>query len=128
LSNLSISSYWIFLFLLIGTFPYKTRNFICQQNKDENHDDKEQDFVQAESVKHEESTQGKSQNNLMSSFAEKALSVAGPVVPTKGDGEVDQERSVNVTVVFFLCHYIFSLFSVNALIMLTFLQVGLLQF
>ncbi|XP_025804077.1 uncharacterized protein LOC112883072 isoform X2 [Panicum hallii] len=67
-----------------------------QQNKDENHDDKEQDFVQAESVKHEESTQGKSQNNLMSSFAEKALSVAGPVVPTKGDGEVDQERLVAV--------------------------------
>ncbi|RLM84582.1 uncharacterized protein C2845_PM04G12330 [Panicum miliaceum] len=67
-----------------------------QQNKDENHDDKEQDFVQAESVKHEETIQGKSQNNLMSSFAEKALSVAGPVVPTKGDGEVDQERLVAV--------------------------------
>jgi len=102
-----------------------------QQNKDENHDNKDenqQDFVQAESVKHEETTQGKSQNNFMSSFAEKALSVAAPVVPTKGDGEVDHERSVSVTVVFFLCHYIFSLFSVNVHIMLTFWQAGLLQF
>ena len=119
------------LFLLIGIHPYKTRIFICQQNKDENHDNKDenqQDFVQAESVKHEETTQGKSQNNFMSSFAEKALSVAAPVVPTKGDGEVDHERSVSVTVVFFLCHYIFSLFSVNVHIMLTFWQAGLLQF
>lgn len=32
----------------------------------------------------------------MSSFAEKAMSVAGPVVPTKGDGEVDHERLVAV--------------------------------
>jgi hypothetical protein len=38
--------------------------------------------------------QEKSQNNLVSSFAEKAMSVAAPVVPTKGDGEVDHDRSV----------------------------------
>ncbi|PKA47065.1 Embryogenesis-associated protein EMB8 [Apostasia shenzhenica] len=34
------------------------------------------------------------QNNLVSSIAEKAMSVAGPIVPTKDDGEVDQERLV----------------------------------
>ncbi|XP_059634677.1 uncharacterized protein LOC132277006 isoform X2 [Cornus florida] len=36
----------------------------------------------------------KSQNNLVTSLAEKAMSVAGPVVPTTEDGEVDQERLV----------------------------------
>ncbi|XP_047052617.1 uncharacterized protein LOC124658291 [Lolium rigidum] len=40
--------------------------------------------------------QEKSQNNLVSSFAEKAMSVAAPVVPTKGDGEVDHDRLVAV--------------------------------
>lgn len=34
----------------------------------------------------------KSQNNMVTSLAEKAMSVAGPVVPTKEDGEVDQDR------------------------------------
>jgi len=63
-----------------------------QQNKDENG----KDFVEIESAKHEETAQEKSQNSLMSSFAEKAMSVAGPVVPTKGDGEVDHERLVAV--------------------------------
>ncbi|CAL5088180.1 unnamed protein product [Urochloa decumbens] len=63
-----------------------------QQNKDENHDGKDE----IQNVKHEETTQEKGQNNLMKSFAEKALSVAGPVVPTKDDGEVDQERLVAV--------------------------------
>ncbi|EEF46214.1 conserved hypothetical protein [Ricinus communis] len=32
--------------------------------------------------------------NIAASLAEKAMSVAGPVVPTKEDGEVDQERLV----------------------------------
>ncbi|XP_057420340.1 uncharacterized protein LOC130714462 isoform X2 [Lotus japonicus] len=36
----------------------------------------------------------KNQNNLVTSLAEKAMSVASPVVPTKEDGEVDQERMV----------------------------------
>ncbi|CAN0839395.1 hypothetical protein LINGRAHAP2_LOCUS2563 [Linum grandiflorum] len=36
------------------------------------------------------------QNNAVASFAEKAMSVAGPVVPTKGDGEVDQDRIVSM--------------------------------
>lgn len=33
------------------------------------------------------------QNNIITSLAERAMSVAGPVVPTKKDGGVDQERS-----------------------------------
>jgi hypothetical protein len=51
---------------------------------------------QKEVEEHEidEIEQEKSQNNLVSSFAEKAMSVAAPVVPTKGDGEVDHDRSV----------------------------------
>ncbi|KAL1371721.1 hypothetical protein AAHE18_01G153200 [Arachis hypogaea] len=36
----------------------------------------------------------KNQNNLVTSLAEKAMSVAAPVVPTKEGGEVDQERLV----------------------------------
>jgi hypothetical protein len=34
--------------------------------------------------------------NIVSSLAEKAMSVAAPVVPTKKDGEVDHERLVAV--------------------------------
>lgn len=45
-------------------------------------------------VKLEDAMQDKKQNNLVSSLAEKAMSVASPVVPTKSGGEVDQERYV----------------------------------
>ncbi|XP_037434505.1 uncharacterized protein LOC119301611 isoform X2 [Triticum dicoccoides] len=38
----------------------------------------------------------KSQNNLVRSFAEKAMSVAAPVVPKKGGGELDHDRLVAV--------------------------------
>ena len=102
-------------FFLSGHSFIKHSTFIFQKNKDENC----KDFVETESAKHEETAQEKSQNSLMSSFAEKAMSVAGPVVPTKGDGEVDHERSVNVTIVLFLCHYSFSffVFPVNIFIM-----------
>lgn len=34
----------------------------------------------------------KTENNLVASLAEKAMTVAGPVMPTKEDGGVDQER------------------------------------
>lgn len=34
----------------------------------------------------------KNQDNIVTSLAEKAMSVASPVVPTKEDGGVDQER------------------------------------
>lgn len=34
----------------------------------------------------------KSENNIVTSIAEKAMSIAGPVVPVKDDGEVDQDR------------------------------------
>ncbi|PON97046.1 CAAX amino terminal protease [Trema orientale] len=42
----------------------------------------------------EEALSEKHQNNIVTSLAEKAMSVASPVVPTKEDGEVDQERLV----------------------------------
>lgn len=45
-----------------------------------------------EQTKSEEATQEKNPITIVSSLAEKAMSVAGPVVPTKDDGEVDQER------------------------------------
>lgn len=42
----------------------------------------------------EDSVSAKSQNNIVTSLAEKAMSVAGPVVPMKEDGGLDQERSL----------------------------------
>lgn len=51
---------------------------------------------QKESLKLEEVVSEKNQNNIVTSLAEKAMSVAGPVVPTKDDGEVDQERLIHV--------------------------------
>ncbi|KAL7096157.1 hypothetical protein ACP275_10G065800 [Erythranthe tilingii] len=41
-------------------------------------------------------TSEKTENNIVTSLAEKAMSVASPVVPTKEDGEVDQERLVTM--------------------------------
>lgn len=63
-----------------------------QQNKAENGDS----TTASSQHKLDETAQEKSQNNLMSGFAEKAISVAAPVVPTKDDGEVDHERLVAV--------------------------------
>nr|XP_033517238.1 uncharacterized protein LOC104116322 isoform X5 [Nicotiana tomentosiformis] len=40
----------------------------------------------------DEESNDKSHNNIVTSLAEKAMSVAGPVVPMKKDGAVDQER------------------------------------
>ena len=57
---------------------------MSQQKEVEEHD----------SMDSPETEQEKSQNNLVNSFAEKAMSVAAPVVPTKGDGELDHDRSV----------------------------------
>ncbi|XP_043707068.1 uncharacterized protein LOC122656556 isoform X2 [Telopea speciosissima] len=42
----------------------------------------------------QEAISEKNHNNIVTSLAEKAMSVAGPVVPTKNDGEVDQDRLV----------------------------------
>lgn len=44
----------------------------------------------------QEEMQEKSQIGLVGSLAEKAMSVAGPVVPTKSDGGVDQDRLVAI--------------------------------
>ncbi|KAI9113775.1 hypothetical protein K1719_015026 [Acacia pycnantha] len=46
------------------------------------------------SDKLEEGVSENNHNSIVTSLAEKATSVAGPVVPTKDDGEVDQERLV----------------------------------
>ena len=55
---------------------------------------------QNEPDKLEEELSDKNQNKIVSSLAEKAMSVASPVVPTKEDGEVDQERSYCITCLF----------------------------
>ncbi|KAL5850755.1 hypothetical protein ACOSQ4_008768 [Xanthoceras sorbifolium] len=49
---------------------------------------------QKEFNKLEEAISDKNQSNIVTSLAEKAMSVAAPVVPTKEDGEVDEERLV----------------------------------
>ncbi|ERN05508.1 uncharacterized protein LOC18433688 [Amborella trichopoda] len=43
-----------------------------------------------------DSVEEKSKHSLVSSIAEKAMSIAAPVVPTKSDGGVDQERLVAI--------------------------------
>ncbi|XP_021894381.1 putative leucine-rich repeat-containing protein DDB_G0290503 [Carica papaya] len=55
---------------------------------------KEKGNLNKEPDKLEEVGSEKNPNNIVTSLAEKAMSVAGPVVPTKEDGEVDQERLV----------------------------------
>lgn len=40
----------------------------------------------------EENTSKSNDNNIVTSLAEKAMSVAAPVVPKKEDGAVDQDR------------------------------------
>ncbi|XVE70763.1 hypothetical protein DITRI_Ditri10aG0097200 [Diplodiscus trichospermus] len=57
---------------------------------------KEKSNQHKEPEKFEDAVADKHQNNIVTSLAEKALSVAGPVVPTKEDGELDQERLVAV--------------------------------
>lgn len=46
-----------------------------------------------EAEKLDEAASENNHNNIVTSLAEKAMSVASPVVPTKEDGGVDQERS-----------------------------------
>ncbi|KAF0913943.1 hypothetical protein E2562_025358 [Oryza meyeriana var. granulata] len=66
-----------------------------QQKKVEKHDNMDSTTT-SDQHRPDETAQEKSQNNLVTSLAEKAMSVASPVVPTKGDGEVDHERLVAV--------------------------------
>lgn len=53
----------------------------------------EKENCHEEPDKLEQEISEKSENNIVTSIAEKAMSVAGPVVPVKEDGEVDQDRS-----------------------------------
>lgn len=50
----------------------------------------------------DDASSGKDENNIVTSLAEKAMSVAGPVVPTKEDGEVDQERCFVIMFILYL--------------------------
>ncbi|XP_010261719.1 PREDICTED: uncharacterized protein LOC104600473 isoform X2 [Nelumbo nucifera] len=70
--------------------PYKSGNISEVSSRFPN----EKENHEAECGKFEETVPEKSQSNIVSSLAEKAMSVAAPVVPTKSDGEVDQERLV----------------------------------
>ena len=45
-----------------------------------------------ESHKLKEAVSEENHDSIVTSLAEKAMSVAAPVVPTKDDGEVDQDR------------------------------------
>ncbi|KAI8565318.1 hypothetical protein RHMOL_Rhmol03G0249700 [Rhododendron molle] len=54
----------------------------------------EKENCHEEPEKLEQEISEKSENNIVTSLAEKAMSVAGPVVPVKEDGEVDQDRLV----------------------------------
>ncbi|XP_074269263.1 uncharacterized protein LOC141592476 isoform X2 [Silene latifolia] len=56
----------------------------------------EETNMKKESRKLVETGDSKHQSNMVASLAEKAMSVAAPVVPTKEDGEVDHERIVNM--------------------------------
>ena len=56
---------------------------------------KEKGNQHKEPEKPDEAVADKHQICVVTSLAEKALSVAGPVVPTKEDGELDQERSLS---------------------------------
>ncbi|XP_073100853.1 uncharacterized protein [Elaeis guineensis] len=76
-----------------------------EQNKSHKYDEalespsalsNEKGFPHLEHAKLEEAVREKNQDTLVTSLAEKAMSVAGPVVPTRSDGEVDQERLVAI--------------------------------
>ncbi|KAK7347913.1 hypothetical protein VNO80_22455 [Phaseolus coccineus] len=77
--------------LLVQQKDFKQENVTAESSATylemENPNQKEPDRLQEEVFE-------KNQNNIVTSLAEKAMSVAGPVVPTKEDGEVDQERLV----------------------------------
>ncbi|KNA20414.1 hypothetical protein SOVF_052600 isoform A [Spinacia oleracea] len=58
----------------------------------------EDNRMKSGTVRMEETVDGKDQSNIVTSFAEKAMSVAGPVIPTTENGAVDQERIVAMLV------------------------------
>lgn len=53
---------------------------------------KEKGSLQNEPGRHDEQILSEKNHNIVTAFAEKAMSVASPVVPKKEDGEVDEER------------------------------------
>ncbi|KZV26826.1 hypothetical protein F511_06673 [Dorcoceras hygrometricum] len=73
--------------LLIGQQNTETGGFSTDSLKEEGNNE--------DHSKHEE-IQEETQKNIVTSLAEKAMSVASPVVPTTEDGEVDQARLVSM--------------------------------
>ncbi|XP_022933054.1 uncharacterized protein LOC111439764 isoform X1 [Cucurbita moschata] len=57
---------------------------------------KEKASLQKEPERHDEQIIPEKNHNIVTALAEKAMSVASPVVPKKEDGEVDEERLVNM--------------------------------
>jgi len=53
---------------------------------------KEKASLQKEPERHDEQIIPEKNHNIVTALAEKAMSVASPVVPKKEDGEVDEER------------------------------------
>lgn len=68
----------------------------------DNSETSEEKHMTSEPIKLEEMVDNNNQN-IVTSLAEKAMSVAAPVVPTKEDGAVDQERFKCD-----FCHFLFS--------------------
>lgn len=64
-------------------------NFAAKSFEDEENQSKEMSKLDEEAI-------DKNRNNIVTSLAEKAMSVAGPVVPMKVDGAVDHERLVSM--------------------------------
>lgn len=94
----------ILIFIFIGVFFFSFLTF--KQKNDQSEEEtpstsNQKGFLSGVQIKLEDEAQEKN-SSLVSSLAEKAMSVAGPVVPTKSDGEVDHERYLSCFIVFFL--------------------------
>jgi uncharacterized protein len=85
-------------FIFVGVF-FKQKNEQSEEGTPITSNQK--GFFSGVQTKLEDETQEKN-GSLVSSLAEKAMSVAGPVVPTKSDGEVDHERYMSHPIVFIL--------------------------
>ncbi|KAF8032643.1 hypothetical protein BT93_D1536 [Corymbia citriodora subsp. variegata] len=80
---------------MVAVAALGTSAFLVKQQKLDNGDGIGDEGVQKRELdKLDDASSEKDENNIVTSLAEKAMSVAGPVVPTKEDGEVDQERLV----------------------------------
>ncbi|KAL3744618.1 hypothetical protein ACJRO7_013824 [Eucalyptus globulus] len=80
---------------MVAVAALGTSALLVRQQKLDNGDSIGDEGAQRKELdKIDDASSGKDENNIVTSLAEKAMSVAGPVVPTKGDGGLDQERLV----------------------------------